>query len=130
MKIRSSWMSLLSVKNIFLAMITGGIWLVVPVIRILSTEYEVTDQQLLITKGMMSKSMDQVDWIRLKDVRMTQGMAGRILNFGDLVLMSSDQSHSQIQIKDVSDPATLRKKILDAANKEKEKRGVRLQEWI
>lgn len=127
---RQSWLSLCSGKNLLLAALTGGIWLVVPIMRILSITYAIDEDHLGLTKGILTKGMDQVEWIRVKDVRMQQGIMGRLLNFGDVTVISTDKSDPVKMIKGVADPLQLRKEILDLARSSKRKNGVTLQEWL
>jgi uncharacterized membrane protein YdbT with pleckstrin-like domain len=127
---RASWLSMFTLTNIFLAMLTVGLWLIVPVIRILSVEYEISSQRVTVTKGLISRDMDQVELVRLKDIRMSQGVLGRIMRYGDVVLLSGDASHATKKIQGVPDPMGLREKIRAASDQQKKEKGVRLQEWM
>jgi membrane protein YdbS with pleckstrin-like domain len=125
---RASWFSMLTLGNVILALFTGGLWLIIPAIRILSTEYTVTEERMITIKGILSKSEDQVEWVRLKDISSSQGILGRICGYGNLEIHTGDASKRIHRLNGIPDPGRIKEEIRRAAQEIKTKRGVRLQE--
>lgn len=122
--------TLLTMKNLILGMLTGGIWLIVPVLRIITTEYKITDERMTYKRGIINKKTDPVDWIRLKDISHSQGILGRVLGFGNIEIRSGDISHSLFILSGVPDPEKLSQEIRSSAEAIREKRGVQVREHI
>ncbi|CAG9622730.1 PH domain-containing protein [Sutcliffiella rhizosphaerae] len=127
---RQSWFTLLTGTNIILAMLTAFMWLIIPIMRILSTAYEITENYLISTNGIISRRIDQVEWYRVKDVQLQQGILGRMFDFGDLIVISSDITHPVTRIKGVSHPIELRREILERSRSSKKESGMNLHEMI
>jgi len=127
---RSSWVSLITVKNAILGTLTMGIWLIVPVLRILSGRYEIKTDRVVFTRGLLSKKVEQVDLVRYKDIQFQQSILGRLLSFGDITLVTSDTTQKELKLLGIRDPETVYEIIREAAEERKRVKGVRTQEFI
>jgi len=73
-------------------------------VRILQTRYRLTSQRLFIEKGILSRTMDQTELIRVDDVRMQQSFVNRIFNIGTVLLMTTDVTDRSVDIIGIKDP--------------------------
>ncbi len=138
---RQSWVALLreAILNIFLALIAVGItlvaiglpalmpfgWLAVLLLFIpagrfvyfflqwANREYIVTNRRVIQIRGLVNKSVVDSSLEKVNDVRMTQSVLGRILDYGDIeILTASDLGLNLIQR--ISDPIKFKTAMLNA----------------
>ena len=97
------------------------------IVRILQTHYRLTTQRLFIDRGILSRSMDQTELLRVDDVRMLQSFVNRIFNIGTVLLVTTDVTDRSVAIVGIKDPIrvtelirqqmrTLRGKVLVVEN--------------
>ena len=79
--------------------VLGGLF-----IRIWQTHYRLTSQRLFIERGILSRTMDQTELIRVDDVRMQQSFVNRIFNIGTVLLMTTDVTDRAVAITGIKDP--------------------------
>ena len=83
--------------------------------------YTITDERIRVTEGILGKSRENIELIRIQDVDYSQTFRERLLNLGDINIRSHDTSHPSIQLKNVKEPEAvyeiLRKAILNARKK-------------
>ena len=58
----------------------------------LAATYEVTPDRLMIRRGIVFKSIDEVELYRVKDVRLSFTLLNQMANVGSLSITSSDES--------------------------------------
>jgi membrane protein YdbS with pleckstrin-like domain len=73
--------------------------------KVASSSYRITTQRLFIRRGVLSQSVDQTELLRVDDVKMRQSLLQRVLNIGDIEVISSDRTDAHIKITNVADPA-------------------------
>lgn len=80
--------------------------------------YVVTNQRVRIFTGLIGHSVEDAEFIRIKDVDYTQGISERLLNIGDVQLHSVDASQPNLVLRNVFDPEKVheivRRAMLDA----------------
>ncbi len=84
----------------------------------LVTYYQITSERVRIIRGLLSKDRDDIELVRIQDIDLEQSLGERALNVGDIIIHSSDQSLSQVELRNVLDPQavheTLRRAMLNA----------------
>ncbi len=84
----------------------------------LVTTYQITTERVRIFYGMVGKDRDDIELTRIQDLDVTQGMTERVLNIGDIVIMSADPSTPTATLRNVTNPQqvheVLRRAMLDA----------------
>lgn len=81
-------------------------------IFIWSYRFRVTTKRLFIEEGLLSKTSNQTDLIRVNDVSVTQTLFGRIFNVGTVsVDCPTDVSHPKVLIIGVEDPHSVAEHI-------------------
>jgi uncharacterized membrane protein YdbT with pleckstrin-like domain len=81
-------------EGIYLLGLTAAAVAVVLVkwIRNLAATYEVTDQRLILHRGIIFKSVDEIELYRIKDVRIDFTLVNQMANIGTLTVSSSDET--------------------------------------
>ena len=72
------------------------------VLHILGRRYRLTTQRLFIESGILNKTIDQTELIRVDDVRVYKSLLDRIFNLGTISLISTDVTNKEISIEGVS----------------------------
>lgn len=73
----------------------------------LGTEYRLYQVSLEVESGLVSRTIDNLQLFRVRDLRLRQSMLGRLFGVGDVVVTSTDQSTPRLTIRGVEDPRTL-----------------------
>jgi uncharacterized membrane protein YdbT with pleckstrin-like domain len=83
----SGWVTLL------LCLVGIGFLIILRVwLKFVSTRYELTDQRLVIHRGILMKSTDEIELYRIKDVRVDYSLLNQISDIGTITLTSSDRT--------------------------------------
>lgn len=81
-------------------------------------DYTITTERIKITSGLLGKSHENVELIRVQDIDHSQTFGERMLKIGDITIRSHDPSHPEIVLRNVQDPSgvyeTLRRAVLNA----------------
>lgn len=80
--------------------------------------YTITNERIKITSGLLGKSHENVELIRVQDVDYGQTFGERMLKIGDITIRSHDPSHPEVVLRNIQEPNTvyeiLRRAILNA----------------
>ncbi|MCC6169874.1 MAG: PH domain-containing protein [Caldilineaceae bacterium] len=96
----------------------------------IGTRYELTSQRLRIHRGILGKRIDEIELIRVKDTRLKQHAGERMLNVGDVSVISADATTPEFVLHNVRNPVEVRELIRKAVIDEKARRGLRYREDI
>lgn len=85
------------------------------------TEFIITNERVRIISGLLGKDREDIELIRIQDLDQKQTLSDRILQIGDIVILSHDSSDPTAVLHNVKDPETvheiLRRAVLDARKK-------------
>lgn len=109
-----------------LAILTLGIAALVFWIKRLQVRYEFTTQRLKIERGLLSKTVQNVELYRVDDFTVEKPLGMRMLGFGILHLRSSDRSTGDISIAGLAGPDVLAEELRTCVQRERERLGVRV----
>ena len=70
----------------------------------LGSEYRVFEDSVEMQSGVVSRNIDNLQLFRVRDLGLSQGVAGRILGFGDVIITSTDQSTPHVTLRGIDDP--------------------------
>jgi hypothetical protein len=84
-------------------------------IGLLCVRYRITNQRIVVERGLIGRSLDEIDTRTIEDSRFVQSVLQRILGIGAVVVISVDKSSPQFVIHGVLDPRKLRELIRSAA---------------
>jgi hypothetical protein len=96
----------------------------------IGTVYEITTQRIRIMRGIFGNTVDEIELVRVRDSRVKQHMGERMLDVGDVTIISDDATQPEFVLHNVSNPLEVRELIRKAMITEKERRGVRYREEL
>jgi uncharacterized membrane protein YdbT with pleckstrin-like domain len=113
-----------------LALCLVGVGLVVVLIKWienLAATFEVTEDRLIIRRGIFIKSMDEIELYRVKDIRLDFSLINQWAGIGTITIVSSDETTRQapLVIPHVERAAERREQLRDLVDKARQKRRVR-----
>jgi len=73
----------------------------------LGAEYRLYQDSLEIETGIVARKIDNLQLFRVRDLRLTQSVLGRLFGFGDIGVTSTDQSTPHLTIRGVEAPRAL-----------------------
>jgi uncharacterized membrane protein YdbT with pleckstrin-like domain len=73
----------------------------------LGAEYRLHQDSLEVETGIVSRSIDNLQLFRVRDLRLKQSVLGRLFGFGDISVTSTDQSTPHLTIRGVAAPRAL-----------------------
>ena len=78
-------------------------------LELVFTEYGVTNNRIITKTGIISRSTEEMKLSKIETVEIKQGILGRILGYGNVVI--SGTGSSNVIIATVSNPIYVKKKI-------------------
>ncbi|HEX9161102.1 MAG TPA: PH domain-containing protein, partial [Thermoanaerobaculia bacterium] len=79
--------------------------------RLRSTLYTITNQRVMIERGLLSKSLSEIDLRYVDDTQFYQGVFDRLLGVGNVTIISSDKATPVYVLGGVRNPRALREMI-------------------
>lgn len=85
------------------------------------TRYLITDERIRIIEGLLGKTREDVELIRVQDISQSQSVSERMLSLGDLTIRSHDRGNPIIVLRNIPEPEKvheiLRRALLNARKK-------------
>lgn len=94
------------------------------------TTYKLTPSRLIVEKGFLNKSMEEVRLYRITDVQFMQFFGERLFNLGDIKLFSSDATMPFTNIRRVKNALKVKEVISQAVEISRRDNGVRTSELV
>ncbi len=88
------------------------------------TKYEVKNDRLMISQGLLSTTVEETLLYRVVDIRMKQTLAGKIFGTGDIVLTTRVDATSEITLKNIARPSAVRELLSEAIEESRDRRNV------
>jgi uncharacterized membrane protein YdbT with pleckstrin-like domain len=113
-----------------LALCLVGVGLIIVLIKWvenLGTTYEISEDRLILRKGIFVKSIDEVELYRVKDVRLDFTLIAQWANIGTITVTSSDETtrDAPLVIRDVDNANKRREALRRLVEAARQKRRVR-----
>lgn len=89
-----------------LAAIGAAVILLWPFLARKSTELVITDKRVIVKLGLVSTHSIEIRFEKIETVRVTQGLIGRMLNFGDITITGTGSTFDPIP--DITNPLAFR----------------------
>lgn len=96
----------------------------------LTIRYKLTNERLIIHRGFISKSTEQLELYRVNDVDMKQSVIERLFGIGDVRLVTTDATDPDPQLKDIRTPDRVMDLIRTASRAERQRRRVLLRDEV
>lgn len=92
-----------------------------------STGFEITDQRLIVRRGILIKTVDEIELYRVKDVRLEYSLLNQMVDIGTIALTSSDPSTrgGAFVLRDVPMARDRREGLRGLVERARMRRGVR-----
>jgi uncharacterized membrane protein YdbT with pleckstrin-like domain len=92
-----------------------------------SASYEITDQRLIIKRGILFKTIDEIELYRIKDVRLGYSLLNQMTDIGTIILSSSDRTTSggEFTLRDIPMARDRREGLRKLVDRARQRRGVR-----
>src|SRR4051812_11782407 len=90
----------------------------------LSVQYRLTTHRLVIERGILSKTEDRILLVDVDDITVGQGLVDRMLNFGTIVLNTTDATSPVLTMRGIEDARQVGDVIDEARRAERSRRGV------
>ena len=76
-----------------------------------NTVYTLTDQRLKFTRGVFSKTTEDLELYRVRDTKFQQSFFERLVGLGEIELYSTDETSPTIRLRYIADAETVREKM-------------------
>lgn len=105
----------------------GLIIVLVKWIENLGTTYEVSEDRLVLRKGIFVKSLDEIELYRVKDVRLDFTLINQWAGIGTITISSSDETTraAPLVLRDIENAHDRREKLRTLVDAARQKRRVR-----
>ena len=94
------------------------------------TRYELTEEKLLITTGILSLKEEEIKLYRILDVTLKMNFFQRLFGVGTIHCCSSDKTSGEFDILDVKDPKKVKELISSLVEKERDRKRVSSREFM
>ena len=93
----------------------------------LASKYELTEERLIIRKGIIAKSVDEIEMSRIKDVRINFSIINQLVGLGTISISSSDETtrNGDLVIRDLEGAQARREQLRRLVDTARQKRRVR-----
>ena len=99
------------VALLFIAMVPSAAALFGAIAQIRNTHYKVTNQRILVERGVLSKSLQEIDMRSVDDTEFRQSFLERIFGIGEVSIVSSDKTSPKVVLHGIRDPRSTRELI-------------------
>ena len=103
-------------------LITGWKWL-----EVMSQSFEITPERVVVRRGIIMKSVDEIELYRVKDVRLDFSLLNQIAGIGTVTITSSDETtrNEKLAMNHIPNAQQRREDIRRLVDGARKKRGVR-----
>ena len=114
-----NWPLLLTVLGVAIVLVK---W-----VQNLAATYEITDQRLIMRRGIVMKSIDEIELYRIKDVRIDFSIINQLADIGTICISSSDETTRQgdLVMRHVGKARARREELRRLVDAARQRRGVR-----
>ncbi|MFN8446018.1 MAG: PH domain-containing protein [Caldilineaceae bacterium] len=96
----------------------------------IGTVYELTSQRLRIIRGLLGNQIEEIELIRVRDTKVKQHVGERLLDVGDITVISADSVTPTIVLNNVRNPVEVRELVRKAVQVERQRRGMTYREVL
>jgi uncharacterized membrane protein YdbT with pleckstrin-like domain len=126
-QITNFWYYILCLPLAFVGI--GFIMFLVRFLKTKFTKYEITEERIIETTGVFSRSTDETELYRVKDIRLEEPFFLRMFGLSTILLVTSDKTSPFITLSGVKNGNNLRKILRDAVEVRRELKGVRERDF-
>lgn len=90
-----------------------------------NTVYTLTDQRLKFTRGVLSKTTEDLELYRVRDTRFVQSVWERMFGLGEIELYTTDETTSTVRLPFIRDAEGVREKMRGLVEARRDAKRVR-----
>ncbi len=99
-------------------------WLITRNVR-----YQLTNQRLLVHRGVFAKVIDELELYRIKDSKVDEPLLLRMVGCGNVLVISGDQTTPRLDLHAIKDARAVRERLRTLVEERREAKGVRITEF-
>jgi uncharacterized membrane protein YdbT with pleckstrin-like domain len=84
-----------------------------------------TTERLRIVRGLLSRSTEEIELTRVRDVSFEQSLAQRALGIGNVTVVGTDATAPEVVLHDVEEPEQVKELIRQAVREQRRRHRVR-----
>ncbi len=111
------WLFVFGILTIWL--LIGVVFIIVAVLRVISSYYVITNKRIFSKYGLIGRSVYEIRNETITGYIIRQGIIGRMLNYGDVIISTPGQIAGTTIFVGVSDPMKVRAIIEDTLSRSK-----------
>jgi len=100
-------------------------WAIWKWLEVRNTIYTLTDQRLKFTRGVLSKTTEDLELYRVRDTKFQQNMWERMLGLGEIQLFTTDETTSVVSLPWIRDAESVREKMRGLVEARRDAKRVR-----
>ena len=100
------------------------ICLLIPYLIIRSIRYRITNYRIDLERGLLSKNIDTLELWHVEDIHFHQSLLDRLVNTGDITVLSHDDTTPRLELNGVPNPRPLFENLKQRVIAVKRQRGV------
>jgi len=87
----------------------------------MANAYRLTTQRLFVRRGWLNRTTDQIELIRVDDIRVRQGLLQRFLRVGDVVVLSTDATDQVCVLRGIRNAEDVGEKVREHTRRMRKK---------
>ena len=106
-------------------------WLIIPLfvmfwqyLKTKNSIYEITNERLIIIRGVFNKSTEQIELYRVRDISLEEPFLMRIFGLGNILLITVDKTIGTIILPAMNNPKKLKDDIRDMVEIQRQRKRV------
>ncbi|MBQ4820583.1 PH domain-containing protein [Aquimarina sp. MMG016] len=124
----SQWTNFMFYMLCIPLLIVFGLGLILAIWKYFETRYnklEVTTQRIIEQRGILSRTTDELELYRVKDLKYDQPFLLRIFGLSNIILNTTDHSNSTLILKGLDNGKELKEQLRTAIDIRRDLKGVR-----
>lgn len=94
------------------------------------TKYAVSDDRIFLETGFLNVKYEEINLYRVKDLTLSIKFTQRIFGVGSIILHSVDETNPHLELKNIKNPRQVKELLYASIEKAKEKKGIRVSEFL
>src|SRR5690349_10708750 len=104
--------------------VIGLILLIIPSLRVRMIRYRISNYRIDFERGLLSRNIDTLELWHVEDISFHQSLLDRILNVGNIIVMSHDDTNPKLVLQGLPNPRPLFDSLKQRIIAVKRQRGV------
>lgn len=116
--------AIVTAGHMLLAVLTVGLWYLVLWLKSRATHYTITSQRVMIERGLLSKTKENIELFRVDDLSLEKPFGMRLLGHCRLILRSSDPTFPSVVLAGIPDLEALSNTLRECSLRERTRRRI------